>query len=357
MGVGGSGRQSLARLAAYIEDFEVFQIEISKNYRLPEWRDDLRIVLRKAGEEDKSVLFLFTDTQIKEESFVEDINSVLNTGEVPNLFDSNDISVITEAIRGRAKKVGKHTSRADLISFFVDECRRNLHIALCFSPIGDAFRERLRKFPSLVNCCTIDWFSAWPADALLSVARRFLDEIDVKAEDKSKLVKMSMHFHQSVKNSAKTFLEELRRHYYVTPTSYLELITIYKTLLKEQQAKVSGLRNRYEVGLEQLRTAEDSVTIMQGELEEMQPKLIQSSKEVSELIVQIDHDSVFANEKRTVVKGEEEIASTKAAEAKAIKDDTEAQLAEAMPVLEKAIKALDWPLVQYFIHDKKTKPK
>ena len=34
------------------------------------------------------------------------------------------------------------------------------------SPIGDAFRSRLRKFPSLVNCCTIDWFQSWPADAL-----------------------------------------------------------------------------------------------------------------------------------------------------------------------------------------------
>lgn len=35
-------------------------------------------------------------------------------------------------------------------------------------------RARLRKFPSLVNCCTIDWFSEWPADALKSVASQFL---------------------------------------------------------------------------------------------------------------------------------------------------------------------------------------
>ena len=36
-------------------------------------------------------------------------------------------------------------------------CAQNLHVVLCFSPIGSAFRERLRQFPSLVNCCTIDW--------------------------------------------------------------------------------------------------------------------------------------------------------------------------------------------------------
>lgn len=57
-------------------------MEISKNYGMPEWRDNLRSVLRKAGEQDKRVMFLFTDTQIKKEGFVEDINSLLNTGEV-----------------------------------------------------------------------------------------------------------------------------------------------------------------------------------------------------------------------------------------------------------------------------------
>ena len=70
-----------------------------------EWRDDLRAVLRKAGESDTKVVFLFVDTQIKYEAFVEDINNLLNIGEVPNLFDGNDVSVITENVRPRAKKV------------------------------------------------------------------------------------------------------------------------------------------------------------------------------------------------------------------------------------------------------------
>lgn len=45
------------------------------------------------------------------------------------------------------------------------------------SPIGEVFRARLRQFPSLVNCCTIDWFNEWPAEALESVATMFLNEI------------------------------------------------------------------------------------------------------------------------------------------------------------------------------------
>ena len=45
------------------------------------------------------------------------------------------------------------------------------------SPIGEVFRSRLRQFPSLVNCCTIDWFSEWPDEALCSVASSFMQDI------------------------------------------------------------------------------------------------------------------------------------------------------------------------------------
>lgn len=46
-----------------------------------------------------------------------------------------------------------------------------------WSPLGEIFRSRLRQFPALVNCCTIDWFSEWPPDALRSVAERFFSEL------------------------------------------------------------------------------------------------------------------------------------------------------------------------------------
>lgn len=40
------------------------------------------------------------------------------------------------------------------------------YVICIFSPIGEIFRARLRQFPALVNCCTIDWFSEWPDSAL-----------------------------------------------------------------------------------------------------------------------------------------------------------------------------------------------
>lgn len=53
------------------------------------------------------------------------------------------------------------------------------YFSLAMSPIGDAFRTRLRMFPSLINCCTIDWFQSWPTDALELVANKFLEDVEL----------------------------------------------------------------------------------------------------------------------------------------------------------------------------------
>lgn len=81
------------------------------------------------------------------------------------------------------------------------------------------------------------------------------------------------------------------------------------------------------MGLEKVYFAEAQVTVMKQELEDLQPILLQTAHETNVLLVQIDADTKDAQATREVVEAEEAIASVKAGEAQAIKDDCEKELA------------------------------
>ncbi|XP_071775394.2 dynein axonemal heavy chain 3 [Centroberyx gerrardi] len=343
VGIGGSGRQSATKLGTFINDYVLFQIELTKNYSMSEWRDDLKRVMLKAGIEGKSLVFLFNDSQIKDEAMVEDINMLLNTGDVPNIFPADERADIIEKVQGIARMEGKKIDATPLsmYNFFIDRVKANLHIVLAMSPIGDAFRNRLRMFPSLINCCTIDWFHAWPNDALEMVAHKFLEDVELESDVRLEVVEMCKTFQTSVREMSQRYFSRLRRHNYITPTSYLELILTFKTLLNAKRNEVDTVRNRYIVGLQKLEFAASQVSVMQQELTALQPELIQTSAETDKMMVKIEKETVEVDAKKALVSADEKVANEAAAAAKAIKDECEGDLAEAMPALEAALSALD----------------
>ena len=79
---------------------------------------------------------------IVKESFLEDINSILNTGEVANLMAADDLEEIITDIRPLMKETGKIENRENMLKHFVYLVRENLHIVLTFSPVGDKLRNR-----------------------------------------------------------------------------------------------------------------------------------------------------------------------------------------------------------------------
>ena len=123
--------------------------------------------------------------------------------------------------------------------------RKHIHIVLAMSPLGSEYQVRLRQFPSLINNTTISWFFPWPEDALASVARKLMaaEAEQVETDVFDGIVAMCSKMHKSVSIKSTQYLEEMRRHNYVTPTSYLELISMIKMVLELRQKAVRQKRS------------------------------------------------------------------------------------------------------------------
>jgi dynein heavy chain len=342
LGVGGSGRQSLSKLSIYLANHKQFSIEVTKTYGLKNWREDLKkCVLKPAGIEEKRISFLFVDTQIIGESMLEDINNIINSGDVPGIYAKDDKEEIELVGQAECQKRKMALTQMNKWSMYYNRVKKNIHIILAMSPLSEEFRNRLRQFPSLVSCCTIDWFTEWPAEALVGVARGNLMEKNIDlGSSLDAVVEMFKYIHQSVEIKSQKYLQIMRRHNYVTPTSYLEFMTLYGDILKKKRKENEQKQQRLKKGIDVLNDAKVKIEILQDTLNKQRPILEKTKQEIKVTKEEITQKTEEAKSKKEIVAQAQETASQQEADVSVLQAEAQKKLAEAEPILQQAITVL-----------------
>jgi dynein heavy chain len=345
VGVGGSGKQSVTRLASAIARYSVFQITLSRSYKDADLLEDIKGLYKIAGCKGQGVTFILTDNEIKSEGFLEYINNVLATGEIGGLFARDEIDEITmELIPVMKHEFPKLPPTAEnLYNYFIERVRNYLHISLCFSPVGVKFRERALKFPAVFSGCTMDWFMSWPKDALVAVADYYLGDFEVSCtpEVKVALVDSMGTVQDGVGIRCEEYFVQFRRRTFVTPSSYLSFLDSYRRLYSEKKGAIDVLAEQMKTGLDKLVEAGISVAELSEVLKVKEVDLAVANKEVEGVLIEVTASSAAAEKVKAsvqIVKDKAQFIVDRIDKDKAV---AEAKLAAAIPALAAAQKALE----------------
>lgn len=259
------------------------------------------------------------------------------------MFKHDDLEKAITTCRPEAVESGIDSdNRNAIFRFFIQRVRSKLHLVISMSPIGDAFRRRCRLFPSLVNNSTIDWFDDWPMEALLSVAQKSLEVFQQQENPVivDQLSNICNNIHETVSQMTKKFFDQMRRHYYVTPKSYLDFLKLYLKMHETQTNKIKNESDRISTGLRKLYETFDTVGEMKTRLKSMAPVLLEKNEATFKLMESLRKEKASVDKVREVVLVEEAAAKIKASAAQEIAEDAQKDLALALPAVEAAKKAI-----------------
>ena len=124
---------------------------------------------------------------------MEEVNNLLNLGEIPGLYSADEKEMLLGEIKEQTMKERLNLNQLQLWEYFINKCRRNLHVVVYLSPAGKLLQQRFRDFPSLVSCSNIIWMQSWSDEALNSVAKHYLKD----NEEFSKIIDVFVKIHQS----------------------------------------------------------------------------------------------------------------------------------------------------------------
>ncbi len=342
IGMSGCGKESYTSLAAFVLGSSRFKARGSRSYRKENFREDIKAVMRSSGVDGKSVTFMLSEYQMSGEGFLEDVNSILNTGEVNSLYRAEETEAILKDMAPVLQSFKRLETRENKHSLFVERVRDNFHVVLSASPVGDTLRLNCRKYPSLLSCCAPIYFYPWPEQAYESVCEKLISELEsVDKPTQRRLARMFPRAHLTVGRTAATYEEETRKRFYVTPKIYIDAIRFFMGAYTEALNRFRGSLERLGKGLRNFQAANRMVSQLQATLTRLQPVIEANNVKANKALEQkeLESQKVFEEEKK--IETEKNMLYQQKAIIELSQSEARKELGKIQPLLDEARQGLE----------------
>jgi dynein heavy chain 1 len=368
-GDSGAGKTVLSKFVSWMNGLNIFQIKAHTRYGMDDFNEDLRTVMRRVGVDGEKICFIFDESNVLSSGFLEAMNALLASGEVPGLFEGDEYNALMSACRDSAARDGVILdSDEELYRRFTGIVQRNLHVVFTVNPSGGDWKNRSTTSPALFNRCVVDWFGTWGSRAMGEVGKEFTLKLDMgDAESiggswgigegevlmekvaevfegvgggglRQAVVASLVDLHAIAKETAEAAAAETSSitRTFLSPRDYLTLIQNFVTCLNKRREEVEDEQLHVNAGLEKLRQTQENVA-------ELKLSLGVKTRELKE-------KETLANEKLQQMVADQNIAEKTKAEAEKMsievkkqqfeidkrKDEAKRDLDEAEPALRSA---------------------
>jgi dynein heavy chain 1 len=369
VGDSGAGKTVLSKFVSWMNGLNIFQIKAHSRYGMEDFNDDLRSVMRRVGVEGERVCFIFDESNVLSSGFIEAINALLASGEVPGLFDGEDYTALVSAARDSAVRDGiVLESEEEVWRHFTKIVQRNLHVVFTINPSGGDWSNRSTTSPALFNRCVVDWFGTWSNKAMAEVAREFTVRLDMGEAEASggswgigageqlmkevqgafegsnlgglrhAVVAALVYLHTIAKETADLSAAEATSvtRTFLSPRDYLALIQNFVSCVNERREKVEDEQLHVNAGLEKLRQTQQNVAELKAGLGAKTSELKDKEALANEKLRQMVTDQNEAEKRKEEAEKVSEEVRKHEEDINRRKDEAQRELDEAEPALRSA---------------------
>ncbi|XP_077154626.1 cytoplasmic dynein 2 heavy chain 1 isoform X5 [Ranitomeya variabilis] len=335
-GRSGVGRRTVTSLVTHMHGATLFTPKISRGYELKHFKNDLKQVMQMAGIEGQQVVLLLEDYHFVHPTFLEMINSLLSSGEVPGLYTLEELEPLLSPLKDQASEDG---FTGPLLSYFTFRVLQNLHIVLIMDCTNANFTLNCESNPALYKKCSVQWMEGWSDRSMKKIPKMLFS--DTTREDKK-----SQHteYRKSTGESDfyKSFLtiHDSCKAYGATPRRYMTFLQVYGSLLSSKKAELTKRQKHLQAGVSKLNEAKSLVDELKRKAGEQSLLLKTKQAEADAALQEITTSMQNASDQKTEMeKIKHRIAeeSVKIEERKRTIDD---ELKDVQPLVDEAKRAV-----------------
>ena len=248
-----------------------------------------------AGVEGKELVFLLEDYQILDPGYLELVNSLLSSGEVPGIFTPEELEPLLAPLRDLMSQEGY---RGTLPSYFSQRVKGNLHVVLIMDSKSSDFTKNCEANPALYTHCAFQSMEGWSGKSMVKIPQLFLQNV----------VGMKLLRQEEASRRPMTGGEELVRAFLqvhqsclalgATPRRYIAFLRTYKSIYSQKKEIIVKKQTHLQAGVSKLNEATTLVDELKQKAAKQRALLAEKQQEADAALQEITVSMQRATEQK-----------------------------------------------------------